>query len=409
MTAAAPPSRAVPGRRGLAFVLATVLIDMVGIGLIVPVVPDLLRDVAGTDLSGAAWAGGLLFAAYSAMQFLFGPAVGNLSDAIGRRPVLLASVAGLGLDYLVTAFAPSLPWLFAGRIVAGICGASFITANAYIADVTAPEDRGRAFGLIGAAFGVGFILGPALGGLLGQFGHRVPFLAAAGFSALNLAFGWLTLPESLPLAERRPFSWVRANPLGALGALRGAAGLRGLAVALLLYSVAQSVYVAVWAFSTEARYGWGEGTVGLSLAAVGVGAIAVQGFLIGPAVARLGERRTALVGLAVGCLTTLGYAVAPEGWMVFALIAVGSLQGVVLPALTALMSRAAPADRQGEIQGAIGSLQGIAAIGGPPLMTAVFSLATRPGGGVDWPGAPYAVAAALIAATLGVLARRRDG
>ncbi len=404
MAASAPAGRTGPGRRGLAFVLATVLIDMVGIGLIVPVVPGLIGDVAGTDLSGSAAWGGLLFSAYSAMQFLFGPAIGNLSDAYGRRPVLLASVAGLSFDYAVTGFAPSLPWLFVGRLVAGICGASFITANAYIADVTEPADRGRAFGLIGAAFGIGFIVGPALGGLLGQFGHRVPFFAAAGFSAANLAFGWLVLPESLPAGERRPFAFARANPLGALGALRHAPTLLGLAAALMLFALAQSVYVAVWAFSTMAEYGWGEGMVGLSLAAVGVGAIAVQGFLIGPAVARLGERRTALWGLAVGFATTLGYAVAPEGWMMFALIAVGSLQGVVLPALTALMSRAAPPYRQGEIQGAIGSLQGIAAIAGPPLMTGIFTLATRPGGGLHWPGAPYALAAALIAATLAVMA-----
>lgn len=396
-----------PGRRGLAFALATVLIDMVGIGLIVPVVPDLIREVTGDGLSGAAWVGGLLFAAYSAMQFLFGPLVGNLSDALGRRPVLLVSVAGLGLDYLVTAFAPSLPWFFAGRIVAGACGASVITVNAYIADVTPPEERGRAFGLIGAAFGVGFVVGPALGGAIGQLGPRAPFLAAAGFSLLNFAFGALALPESLPREARRPFALARANPLGALRALRGAPGLGALGLATLLMALAQSAYLAVWAFSLEARYGWGTGAVGLSLAAVGVGAVAVQGFAVGPAVARLGERRTALLGLAVGIGTTLGYALAPEGWMVFPLIAIGSLQGVVPPALTALASRAVPADRQGEVQGALGSLQGVAAVVGPPLMAGIFTLATRPGGDLFWPGAPYAAASALLAMALAVLSRSR--
>ena len=398
----APPAKLSIGvrradRRGLAFVLGTVLIDMIGIGLIVPVAPDLIREVTGTDLSTASTLGGLLFVAYSAMQFLFGPVIGNLSDAYGRRPVLLVSVLGLGLDYAVSGLAPSIGWVLAGRLFAGLCGASYITAGAFIADVTRPEDRGRAFGLIGVAFGVGFIIGPAVGGLLGQFGHRVPFFAAALFSLANLAFGWLFLPESLPREARRPFDIRQANPLGALAALRASPALGPLAAALFLFSLAQSVYIAVWPYAVMDRYGWGEGLVGLSLACVGVAAIINQGLLVGPLVARLGERRAALLGLSTALLTSGGYALATQSWMVFALIAVGGLQGIVMPAVTALMSRDVPADRQGEVQGAIGSLQGIAAIFGPPLMTGLFSLATRPGGPVHWPGAPYGVALILTA------------
>ena len=398
-----------PGRRALAFVFATVLIDMIGIGLIVPVLPDMIRDIAGTDLSGASALGGWLFVAYSAMQFLFGPAIGNLSDRIGRRPVLLASVLGLGVDYVVTAFAPSIMWLFVGRILAGICGASYVTANAYIADVTRPEDRARAFGLIGAAFGIGFVLGPAVGGLLGHFGHKIPFFVAAGFSLANLVVGAIALPESLPPERRRAFDLRRANPLGALLGLRRHPAAGPLALALFLFCLAQSVYVSIWAYSTMQRYGWSEGLVGLSLAAVGIAAAVNQGGVAGPAIARLGERRAAFVSLAVALVSAVGYAVAWQGWMVFGLIALTGSQGIAMPAMNAMMSRGAPQNAQGELQGAIASLQGIASIAGPPVMAGLFSAFTRQDAPVDLPGAPFWLAAGLVALSMVVLWRSRAG
>ena len=352
-------------KRALAVVLASVLIDMMGIGIIIPVLPEMIRSIAGSDLSQASVVGGWLFVAYSAMQFVCGPAVGNLSDAYGRRPVLLASILGLGIDYLVTAFAPSIAWLFVGRIVAGALGASYTTANAYVADIAAPEDRARAFGLIGAAFGIGFILGPAIGGLLGHFGNRVPFLAAAACSIVNFAIGYFVL--------------------------------------------AQSVYISVWAFAAIARYGWNEVQIGISLALVGISSAVVQGVLVGPVIARLGEGRAALVSLGVACLSAVGYAVATEGWMVYALILLGAFQGIAMPAINALMSHEVTPERQGELQGAVASLQGIGSILGPLAMTQIFAAFTGPRAPVHFPGAPFAVAAALfgIATLLLVLTGRR--
>ena len=407
MTAAAQDRSPVADRRALAVILLSVLLDMMGIGIVVPVLPHMIRAIAQSDISEASIIGGWLFVAYSAMQFLFGPLVGNLSDAYGRRPVLLVSIVGLGLDYLVTAYAPTIGWLFIGRLVAGLCGASYTTANAYVTDITPPEHRARAFGYIGAAFGVGFVLGPAVGGLLGAYGPRVPFLAAAALSLINFAFGLVALPESLRPDNRRRLRWRRANPFGALMSLRRHPMLMRWAASLVLFFLAQSVYVAVWAFAAIARYGWTEKQIGLSLALVGVTSAVVQGALVSPIIRRVGEWRAAVASLTVACLSAIGFAAATEGWMVYALIVVGSLQGIAMPAVNAMMSHEVAPEQQGELQGAVASLQGIASIVGPFVMTQTFAAFTSPMAPFVFPGAPYAVSALLFALATVLLRRRR--
>ncbi len=407
MTVAAQDRSPVADRRALAVILLSVLLDMMGIGIVVPVLPQMIRAIAQTDLSEASIIGGWLFVAYSAMQFLFGPLVGNLSDAFGRRPVLLVSILGLGLDYLVTAYAPTIGWLFVGRIVAGLCGASYTTANAYVTDITPPEHRARAFGYIGAAFGVGFVLGPAVGGLLGAYGPRVPFYAAAALSLANFAFGLVALPESLHPDNRRRLRWRRANPFGALVSLRRHPMLLRWAVSLVLFFLAQSVYVSVWAFAAIARYGWTEKQIGLSLALVGVTSAVVQGALVSPIIRRVGEWRAAVASLTVACLSAIGFAAATEGWMVYVLIVVGSLQGIAMPAVNAMMSHEVAPEQQGELQGAVASLQGIASIVGPFVMTQTFAAFTSPMAPFVFPGAPYAVSALLFALATVLLRRRR--
>ncbi len=403
---AAPSRPPAAERRALAVILLSVLLDMMGIGIVVPVLPEMIRAIGHTDLSQASIVGGWLFVAYSAMQFLAGPLVGNLSDAYGRRPVLLVSILGLGLDYVVTAYAPTIAWLFLGRTVAGLCGASYTTANAYVTDITAPEHRARAFGYIGAAFGIGFVLGPAVGGLLGQYGAQVPFLAAAALSLVNFAFGLIALPESLPRDSRRRLRWRRANPFGAILTLKRHPVLLRWAASLVLFFLAQSVYVSVWAFAAIARYGWTEKQIGLSLALVGVSAAVVQGALVGPIIRHIGEWRAAVLGLAVACLSAVGFAAATEGWMVYVLIVVGSLQGIAMPAVNAMMSHEVAPEQQGELQGAVASLQGIASIVGPFVMTQIFAWFTAPQASVIFPGAPYALAAVLFGCATLLLTRR---
>lgn len=397
-----------PDKRALGFVLVTVLIDMIGLGLIIPVVPGLIRELTSADTVGASRYGGALFFAYAAMQFLWAPIIGGLSDAYGRRPLLLLSVVGLGVDNALTALSPSIAWLFAGRLVAGVCGASYATASAYIADVTTPEDRGRAFGLVGAAWGVGFVLGPALGGLLGAYGHRVPFFVAAALSLANALYGFFVLPETLAPRDRRPFSLKRANPLGSLLALRQEKIPLGLATALFLYLLAGTVYPSVWTFYTMDRYGWGEGMVGASLAAYGLVATVVQAAGVGPVIARLGERRAAVLALAVDAATFVGLGLVTKGWMIFALVLVNAPAGIAYPAVKAVMSQRAPPSAQGMVQGAVGSLEGIASILGPLVMTGLFSVFAAKEAAVRVPGAPFLCAAALTLVSVLMLARERD-
>lgn len=393
--------------RALWFVLATVTIDMIGLGLIIPVVPTILRELTHTDTIGASRWGGLLFFVYALMQFVFAPIVGGLSDAYGRRPLLLLSVLGLGVDNALTAFAPSIGWLVVGRLFAGMCGASYATASAYIADVTPPEERGRAFGFVGAAWGIGFVLGPALGGLLGGLGARIPFFVAAGLSLANALYGYLVLPETLAKADRRPFSLRRANPLGSLLELRSEHVSLALVVALFLYLLASTVYPSVWTFYTTARYGWDERLVGASLAAYGIVGSIVQATMVGRVIARLGERKAALVALAVDGLALTGLGLATRGWMVFALVVLGAPGSIALPAIKAVLSRPVPSNEQGMLQGAVGSLEGIASILGPIVMTGLFSVFGDEKGRFHLPGAPFFCAGLLTVLAVVVFGRAR--
>jgi DHA1 family tetracycline resistance protein-like MFS transporter len=389
-----------PGKFAVIFVFITVFIDMVGFGLVMPVLPRLIEDVSGSDLAGASIWGGWLFFAYGGMQFLFGPAIGNLSDAFGRRPVLLLSVFGLAVDYLLTAFAPSLLWLFVGRIFAGICGASYTTANAFLADITKPEERARVFGMMGAAFGLGFVIGPAIGGLLGEFGPRVPFFVAAGLSLLNFTYGWFVLPETLARANRRPFSLRRSNPIGALKVFAKYRGVVPMSAVMFLYFLSTAVYPAIWAFWGIAAFGWSEATVGLTLAAFGLVTAIVQGGLTGPAVRRFGERNTVVLGLLAGTIALFGYGLAPGLLTVLVLLVIHAPEGFVHPALTALMSREAPEDAQGELQGGIASLQSIGLIIGTVLFAQVFGWFMQPNPIIVSPSVAYFLGGGLMVLTL---------
>lgn len=394
MTSQAASSRAVT------FLVALVLIDTIGFGIIIPVTPALIMDLADVDVSQAALIGGWLFFSFAIVQFLSAPILGNLSDRFGRRPVLLLSLAMFGVDYLLMGFAPTLALLFVGRILAGIPGASFTPAFAYIADVTPPEKRARNFGLVGAAFGVGFILGPGIGGLLAGLGPRAPFYAAAILAFANLAFGYFVLPESLPLASRRPFSWRRANPLGALSHLREHKGLLGLAFVFFLVGLAGQVYHTTWSFFTIARFGWSEALVGASLAFAGVLMAASQGGLSGIITPRLGERRTAIVAIAASALGFAGYAFATASWMMFAWMVTFLLAGLGGPAISAIMSRRVPANAQGELQGATASLMSLASVIGPLTMPFLFGYFSREDAIVVFPGAAFLTAALLSVAAV---------
>ncbi len=380
------------------FVAVTILLDTIGFGLIIPVMPALLTDLTGQPVERAAILGGYLAFAYAVMQFLCAPVLGNLSDRYGRRPVLLFAIGALGIDYIILGLAPSFGWLFAGRVIAGIAGASFTPAYAYVADVTPPERRAQSFGLVSAAFGVGFILGPALGGLLGGLGPRAPFFAAAGLSLANFGYGCFVLRESLPQERRRPFDWRRANPLGTLLQMRRRPVVLGLLTALLLWMVAHQVMPATWSFYTKFRFGWSEAMIGASLALAGLVMALAQTTLLRVAVPRLGERRTALLGIAVAGTGYLGYATATEGWMMLAWLATWLFGAMVMPSTNGLMSGKVPADAQGELQGAVASLFSLSSIVGPPLMTQLFGRFAAPTARPHLPGAAF-VAAALLAAT----------
>jgi len=397
-----------PGKFAITFVFITVFLDMVGFGIVMPVLPRLIEQVSGADLAGATVWGGWLFFAYGGMQFLFGPAIGNLSDAVGRRPVLLLSVFGLAVDYLLTGFAPTMIWLFVGRVFAGICGASYTTANAFLADITKPEDRARMFGLMGAAFGLGFVIGPAIGGLLGSFGPRVPFFVAAGLSILNFVYGLLVLPETLAPENRRPFSLARSNPIGALKVFARYHGVVPLSAVMFAYFLATSVYPAIWAFWGIAAFGWSEATIGLTLAAFGVITAVVQGGLMGPVVKWLGEFNTAVFGLVMAVVVLVGYGLAPNFLTILVLIVLHAPEGFVHPALTALMSHQAPADAQGEIQGGIASLQSIGMLIGTLLFAQVFGWFMQPNAIIVSPGVGYFLAAVILAGAVGYFITLRE-
>jgi DHA1 family tetracycline resistance protein-like MFS transporter len=376
-------------RAGMAFILVTLFLDVLGIGIIVPVLPQLVTDMLGGDASRAASYYGLLAGSYALMQFLFAPLLGNLSDRVGRRPVLLVSLFGFGVNYLILGFAPSLAWLFAARVLSGITGASITTANAYIADVSEPANRARNFGLVGAAFGVGFIFGPAIGGILGHFGPRVPFFASAIIVLINWIYGFFVLPESLPRERRRAFSLRQANPLGGLLRLRRFPMIAGLALAFVFVALAQRGLESIWVLYTRYRYGWHELENGLTLALVGLMVGVVQGYLVRHVVRRIGERRTVELGLVLASVGFVLYGLASEGWMLIAVIAFASLGGIAGPAIQSLVTGAAPPDAQGAVQGMLTSLLSLTSIVAPVASTQLFAAFTGEGAAVELPGAPF--------------------
>lgn len=392
-------------KHAVAFVFVTVLVDTIGLGMILPVMPQLIVELTGEGLGRAAIYGGWLAFVYASLQFLCAPVLGNLSDRHGRRPVLLFAVGALGVDYVVMGLAPTLAWLFVGRAIAGIAGASYTPAYAFIADVTPPQKRAQQFGLVGAAFGGGFILGPAAGGLLGELGPRAPFFAAAGLSLLNLGYGALVLPESLPPDKRRPFEWRRANPLGTLLQMRRLPVVRGVLAALFLWQLAHQVMPSTWSYYTMLRFGWTEAVVGASLAVVGVVMAASQATLPRLMVPRLGEARSATIGLAVGGLGFVGYGLATRGFMMFALLTTWYFAAVVMPATGALLSHRVPDGTQGELQGAIASQYGLSSIIGPPLMTQLFGTFSVASAPFQLPGAAFFFAGILTAFSLALFRR----
>ena len=391
-------------RRAVLFIFVTVLIDSIGFGLILPVMPQLIVELTGLGLGSAAAYGGWLAFAYAVVQFFCAPVLGNLSDRFGRRPVLLGALFALGVDYLVMGIAPTIGWLFLGRIIAGIAGASFTPAYAYIADVSPPEKRSQNFGLVGAAFGMGFIIGPVIGGLVGTLGPRAPFIAAAVLALLNTGFGLIALPESLPPESRRPFQWSRANPLGTLLQIRHYPSVAWMAAAAFFWQLGHQVLPNVWSFYTILKFGWSTAAVGFSLAVAGVVMVIGQGFLTRTLIPRLGgDRRAVIVGLLFGAITYVGYASATQGWMMYASLLAWLPAALAYPAMNALMSGQIPASAQGELQGAVASLYSLSSILGPPLMTGLFEHFTRADSISHFPGAPFAAAAALVFVSLALL------
>ena len=389
-------------RHAATFIFITVALDAIGIGIILPVMPDLIRELADLSISGAALWGGYLSFVYALMQFALGPTVGNLSDRFGRRPVLLSSLFVLTIDYLIMGFAPSLWLLFIGRLLAGIAGATHSTANAFMADISSPEMRARNFGLLGAGFGLGFILGPVIGGIAGEFGTRIPFFAAALIAALNFIYGAIVLPETLKPENRRPFSPARANPLGVARQIAKFPVVAWLFLVSFFFNIAHFVYPAVWSYFTKEAFAWSNAEVGLSLAFVGVGFAVVQGILMGPMIKNMGEKNTVILGFVVSVLGLIGMAFATAGWMIYALMPLTVLGAIITPALTSVMSTRIPDDAQGELQGALTSISGITLIISPLFMTQLFGAFSRPDAAIYFPGAPFLAAAFLMLLALAV-------
>jgi MFS transporter, DHA1 family, tetracycline resistance protein len=388
----------------LGFIFVTLLIDVIGFGIIIPVIPNLLSNLLDAGIPEAASYGGWLVASFAVMQFIFSPVLGNLSDQYGRRPVLLISLFGFGLDYLLTAFAPSIGWLFLGRIVAGIMGASFTTASAYIADISTPDKRAQNFGLIGAAFGLGFIIGPALGGIFAKYGIRVPFIAAAVLTLINWLYGYFVLPESLKPENRRKFEWKRANPLGTLKFFLHYKVILGLVASLVLIYIASHAVQSTWSYYTIEKFKWDADMVGYSLGFVGLMVALVQGVLIRFIVPKLGQIRSVYIGLTLYAIGFLLFGFATEGWMMFAFLVPYCLGGITMPSLQSIMTGQVPANQQGELQGALTSLVSLTSIAGPVLMTGLFYNYSKLGVGPYFPGAPM-IAGAVLTIVSAFLAR----
>jgi DHA1 family tetracycline resistance protein-like MFS transporter len=383
-------------RPAIIFIFITMLIDVIGLGIIIPVLPDLIVEVTGGSLTDAEQYGGWLLFAYAFMQFICAPIVGGLSDRYGRRPVLLASLFGFGLDYILMAFAPTLAWLFLGRAIAGIMGASFTTANAYIADISTPENRAQNFGMVGAAFGLGFIIGPLLGGLLGSLGPRVPFMMAAGLTLLNWLYGFFILPESLNPDHRRNFEWSRANPVGTLFKLKRYPIVWGLLASLVLVYIAAHAVQTNWPYYTKEKFNWDSKTIGYSLAVVGVVFAVVQGGLIRIIIPKLGQVRSVYVGLALSTVGFILFGLANQSWMMYAVTVVYCFGSIAGPALQGIMSSTIPPNEQGELQGGLTSLMSLTSIIGPILMTQTLAYFTKENAPMYFPGAPMILGAVFM-------------
>jgi DHA1 family tetracycline resistance protein-like MFS transporter len=397
-------------RAAVAFIFVTVTLDMLAMGMIAPVLPRLVTNFLAGNEAHAARIFGIFGTVWAVMQFFFSPLLGSLSDRFGRRPVILLSNLGLGLDYLVMAVAPTLGWLFVGRLISGITSASIPTAMAYIADVTPPKKRAGAFGMVSAAFGLGFVLGPALGGVLGNINPRLPFWAAGVMSLVNATYGLFVLPESLGLASRGQFSWKRANPVGSLTLLRRHRELLGLGSVLFLSYLTQQSLMNTWVLYVDYRYSWTDRAVGLSLALVGVCSAIVGGVLVRPIVRKLGDRMTMLVGLAVGWVGFAIFGLAPTGAIFLMGIPVMAIWGLCGPPAQGLMTRHVAPNEQGQLQGAVQCIRGMTALIGPTMFTFVFAAGIRSGGGFHLPGAPFLLASAILltAVPLALVVTRRE-
>jgi len=382
-------------RLAVTFILFSVMLDSMGIGLIMPVMPDLIQEVEGQGLGAAAVWGGILATIFAAMQFIFGPTVGNLSDRYGRRPVLIISLVIMAFDYVLMALAHTIWLLIIGRIIGGITAATQATSAAYMADISEPEEKAANFGLIGAAFGVGFVLGPLFGGILAEYGTRAPFWAAAFLAAANAIFGYYVLPETVTDRIRRPFEWRRANPLGAFKNIGDLPGLKRLMLITFVYTIAFFVYPGVWAYFGAERFDWGPGMIGLSLGVFGIGIAIVQGLLIRPILRLIGERKAVILGLSIDVVAFVALAFVTNGWIALALTPLTALGSIAGPALQGIMSRTASDSQQGELQGTVTSINAVATIVAPMMVTQTFWYFTSGDDHLYLPGAPFLLSAVL--------------
>lgn len=385
-------SNASERKPAVGFIFVTLVLSVVGFGLLIPVLPPLIVKFQKANESSGSYAFGWLASSYAIMQFFGSPLLGALSDRFGRRPVILIATAGSAIDYFIMANAPTLSWMFVARVISGLTAGIMATANAYIADVTPPEKRAQSFGLVGAAFGIGFVIGPSLGGLLGNYSLQLPFWFAAVCSSLNWLWGFFVLPESLKKENRRPFSWKRANPVGALYALKRFPAVLGLAESFFIISLAQVMLQTTWILYTQHRYHWTPLQSGLSLTFVGVASGLIQAMLVKKIVPALGETRSVIVGLCISIFSYLGYGLAPAGWMIYAIICVGAFAGIAQPALQAYVTKHVPADEQGSVQGVFASLLSLAGIPGPFIATHSFGWAILPEHGFKHPGIASGIA-----------------
>lgn len=380
----------------IGFIFVTLLIDVIGFGIIIPVFPRLLSQMEHIPINEASKLGGVLLFAFSIAQFICSPLMGNLSDKYGRRPILLFSLLGFGVDYLIMAYAPSYNWLIVGRVIAGITGASFTTASAYIADISAPEERAKNFGMIGAAFGLGFIIGPVLGGISSKFGIRVPFFLASGLSLVNFLYGYFILPESLSKENRRSFDWKKANPIGTIIQLSKYKNILGLLIAFIFLALGSHAVQSNWSYFTIYRFKWSEDMVGYSLGLVGVLVGLVQGVLIKYINPKLGNEKSIYLGFGLYAIGMFLFAVASQTWMMFAFLVPYCLGGISGPALQAMMAGEVPATHQGELQGGLTSLMSATTIVGPIMMTSTFYFFTKNDAPINFPGAPFVLGGSLM-------------